>query len=227
MARILLVDDDSHIREVVRFALEQAHHEVIEASDGRRGIDAFETHKPDLVILDVMMPEVDGIEVCRTLRKTSRTPILMLSSRDDEFDRVLGLEIGADDYVTKPFSPRELLARVKALLRRALPEEAEPPALTLKHGRLHLDLEAFEARVSEHTIDLTPTEFAVLKILAQRPRKVFSRRELMEMAYHVNTIVSDRTIDSHIRHIREKFSTHNLDPIETVHGIGYRAASCD
>lgn len=226
MARILLVDDDPHIREVVRFALEQAHHEVIEASNGRAGIEAFVAQQPDMVILDVMMPEIDGIEVCRTLRKTSRTPILMLSSRDDEFDRVLGLEIGADDYVSKPFSPRELLARVKALLRRAQPDTEELSTTLLSHGRIHLDLEAFEVRLDQHTVDLTPTEFAVLKTLLQRPRKVFSRRELMDYAYNVNTIVSDRTIDSHVRHVREKFNALGLDPIETVHGLGYRAAAC-
>lgn len=228
MARILVVDDDPHIRDVIRFALEQAHHEVREASNGQQALDLLTTFPADLVILDVMMPELDGMETCRRVRATSAVPILMLSSKDDEFDRVLGLELGADDFISKPFSPRELVARVKANLRRvSLDSPAEtPPSALLKHGRVTLDPEAFETRIDQTLIDLTPTEFAVLRTLLGRPRKVFSRDELMRHAYDVLTIVSDRTIDSHIRHIREKFSPHGCAPIETVHGIGYRAGAC-
>ena len=228
MARILVVDDDPHIREVLSFALEQVHHEVVEATNGLEAVAAAAAREFDLIVLDVMMPELDGTEACRRIRATSNVPIIMLSSRDDEFDRVLGLEIGADDYVTKPFSPRELVARVKAHLRRAafadtsVHEDGE----VVQHGAVRLDIEAFDVRVNGQAIELTPTEFAVLRTLLRRPRKVFTRDELMQHAYDVHTVVSDRTIDSHIRHIREKFSPVSIDPVETVHGLGYRAGAC-
>lgn len=228
MPRILVVDDDPHIREVVRFALEQAHYEVCEAPHGAAALTFLSQNSVDLVVLDVMMPELDGIETCRRLRATSAVPVLMLSSRDDEFDRVLGLEMGADDYISKPFSPRELVARVKANLRRlALDRPATDPPAEIRHGRVCLDPEAFEARVDGDVVDLTPTEFAVLRTLLARPRKVFTRDELMRLAYDVHTVVSDRTMDSHVRHIREKFAPLGVAPIDTVHGVGYRASSCE
>ncbi|MEZ4459824.1 MAG: response regulator transcription factor [bacterium] len=228
MALILVVDDDPHIREVLSFALEQVHHEVVEATNGLEAVAAAASREFDLIVLDVMMPELDGTEACRRIRAQSNVPIIMLSSRDDEFDRVLGLEIGADDYVTKPFSPRELVARVKAHLRRAsfvdapVSQEGE----VVQHGAVRLDVEAFDVRVNGQMIELTPTEFAVLRTLLRRPRKVFTRDELMQHAYDVHTVVSDRTIDSHIRHIREKFGVVSVDPVETVHGLGYRAGAC-
>lgn len=227
MAKILVVDDDPHIREVVSFALTQAHHEVFEAANGQEAVDLTRNGSFELIILDVMMPELDGTEACRQIRTFSSIPVVMLSSRDDEFDRVLGLEIGADDYVSKPFSPRELVARVKAVLRRVqLDNAAQTPAVQpITHGRITVDGEAFEVRVGGTAVDLTPTEFAVIRTLLNRPRKVFSRDELMQHAYDVHTVVSDRTIDSHVRHIREKFAPSGVDPIETVHGLGYRAGS--
>ncbi len=226
MSRILVVDDDPHIREVVRFALEQAHHEVIEATNGLEAISVSKSSSPDLIILDVMMPELDGTEACRQIRATSNVPIIMLSSRDEEFDRVLGLEIGADDYVVKPFSPRELVARVKAQLRRLnLDSAPKAEAERFQVGRIVLDVEAFEVCVDDKKVELTATEFAVLRTLLRRPRKVFTRDELMQQAYDVHTVVSDRTIDSHVRHLREKFSEFGVDPVETVHGVGYRASS--
>lgn len=225
-APILIVDDDPHLREVVRFALHKASFSTVEARDGREALEVFQRESPQLVVLDITMPEMDGTEVCRTLRTSSRVPILFLSSRDDELDRILGLELGGDDYLTKPFSPRELVARVKAILRRSLvPGEAPSPRL-LTHGRLSLDLDHFTARWDTQEIPLTSTELGILRTLLRHPGKVFSRDELMDGAYDVENVVSDRTIDSHIRRVRRKLSEVGGDAIETFHGVGYRIGPC-
>src|ERR1041385_6592646 len=208
MQTILIVDDDAHIREVVAFTLEQAGFRTIEAANGLAAIERFEREVPDLVVLDILMPELDGTEVCRELRRRSRVPIVFLSSRDEELDRILGLELGGDDYVTKPFSPRELLARVRAVLRRARGEATpaqEPSARVLRRGRLTLDLDQFKALWDDREIVLTVTELGVLRTLLARPGKVFSRDELMDGAYDSATVVADRTIDSHVRRGRAKF----------------------
>ncbi len=229
---ILIVDDDPHIREVVRFALGSAGFDTIEASDGVEAIERFKELSPALVVLDIMMPELDGIEVCRALRKDSTIPIVFLSSKDEEVDRILGLELGGDDYVTKPFSPRELVARVKAVLRRVGPEveteqdKKEERAGMIHHGRLHMDLDRYLAYWGDREVALTATEFGLLRTLMGFPGKVFTRDELMQGAYATETIVTDRTIDSHVRRIRRKFSDAGGDPIETVHGIGYRLGPC-
>ena len=227
MQKILVVDDDPHIREVVRFALEKAGFSVAEAGDGREALGRFEASEPDLVVLDVMMPELDGAEVCRELRRRSRVPVVFLTSKDEEIDRVLGLEMGGDDYVTKPFSPRELVARVRAVLRRLAPAAREPAERVLRQGRLRLDLDAFLAFWDEREIVLTATELGILRTLLRRPGKVFSRDELMTGAYDAQTVVSDRTIDSHVRRVRAKLAAVKADPIETVHGVGYRLGPCD
>ena len=221
--KILVVDDDPHLREVVRFALEQAGFEPVEAKDGKDALEKFDDVDPDLVVLDIMMPEMDGNDVCRAIRKKSQVPIIFLSSRDDEIDRVLGLELGGDDYVTKPFSPRELVARIKAIFRRtsAAPEGDELPEETREHGRLKLDLIRFKTFWGDEEVDLTKTEFGIVKKMMGYPGKVFSRSELM-----IDGIVSDRTIDSHVRHLRKKFGEVGGDPIETVHGIGYKLGDC-
>jgi two-component system, OmpR family, response regulator len=221
MPKVLVVDDDPHIRDIVRFALSGAGFAVVEAADGLAAIDAFRRERPDLVVLDILMPELDGTEVCRRLRRETATPIVFLSSRDDEVDRIVGLEIGGDDYVTKPFSPRELVARVKAVLRRQQPREAAEPRL-VRRGELELDLDACTAVWRGRTVPLTATEFGVLKALAAHPGKVFSRENLMAAAYDDHRYVSDRTIDSHIRRIRAKFGDPGGVPIETAHGFGYR-----
>ena len=232
--QILIADDDPHIREVVRFALENAGFNTVQAADGRETIKQFMSERPDLVILDIVMPEMDGTEVCRKIRANSSTPIIFLSSRDEEVDRIIGLELGGDDYVTKPFSPRELVARVKAVLRRG--ENLEPATganekrsdsqKLLRSGDLELDLDRFEARWVSEPVALTITEFGILRTLLTYPGKVFTRDELMNSAYNYENIVTDRTIDSHIRRIRRKFSAMRADPIETVHGLGYRLGSC-
>jgi two-component system OmpR family response regulator len=220
VAGILVVDDDGHIREVVRFALEKAGHRVAEAADGRAALDVFLAGTPEVVILDILMPEMDGIEVCRRLRQTSRVPILFLSSRDDELDRVLGLEIGGDDYVTKPFSPRELVARVKAILRRAAPAPAsEEP---LRQGELTMDLSRHQCLWAGREVLLTVTEFGVLQSLMGMPGRVYSRSELVDRAYGHGHFITDRTVDTHIRRIRRKFEAFGTDPVETVYGVGYR-----
>jgi two-component system OmpR family response regulator len=221
MAVILVADDDGHIREVVRFALEKAGHRVIEAADGLAALRAAAEQSIDAVVLDIVMPELDGIEVCRKLRAEGPVPILFLSSRDDELDRVLGLELGADDYVTKPFSPRELAARVKALLRRAA-APSEPSAAPLQRGDLVLDVPRHKCFWRDAEIALTATEFALLRSLMGHAEKVYSRGELVDCAYGLGHAITDRTVDSHIRRIRRKLSDAGADPIETVYGVGYR-----
>jgi two-component system OmpR family response regulator len=227
-SKILVIDDDAHIREVVQFALEKAGLEVVEAGDGQKGLELFSRSKPDLVILDITMPEVDGLAVCREIRRNSDTPILFLSSRADEVDRIIGLEIGGDDYVTKPFSPRELVARVHVILKRARAKPAAAAELReLGHGALRLDISGHVAYWRDKKIPLTATEFSILKSLLQHPERVLSREQLIEAAYGNDISVSDRTVDSHIRHVRDKYAKVGCkEIIETVHGVGYKLGSC-
>ncbi len=224
---ILIVDDDPHIREVIRFALRREGFETLEAGNGAEALQVFAAHRPQLVILDILMPEMDGTEVCRALRAHSRVPVIFLSSKDEEVDRILGLELGGDDYVTKPFSPRELVARVRAVLRRTVTAPAEPRApARLGHGKLGLDTDRFQAFWNGAEVVLTVTEFGILRTLLEHPGKVYTRDELMDGAYAYDNVVAGRTIDSHVRRIRRKFSEAGGDPIETVHGLGYRIGSC-
>jgi len=224
---ILVADDDAHIREVISFALEKAGIKVTLAGDGREVLSRFNA-SIDLIVLDINMPELDGLEVCREIRKTSDVPILFLSSRDDEIDRILGLEIGGDDYVTKPFSPRELVARINAILKRRVNSYDTPPtASNYEHGKLRIDPEQHAASWNEQAIALTATEFAMLLLLVSQPNRVFSRDIIMDKAYDHHVFVSNRTIDSHIRHIRQKFAEIGCPAIiETVHGVGYKLNTC-
>jgi two-component system OmpR family response regulator len=222
MSEILVVDDDGHIREVVRFALERAGHHVREAADGRAALQAFGQRAPDLIVLDIVMPEADGLTTCRELRKHSRVPIIFLSSRDDELDRVLGLELGGDDYISKPFSPRELVARVAAVLRRLQPDAAAAPDAELECGGLRLDLIRHRCYVGDRELVLTVTEFELLRVLLSAPGRVFERAQLISQAYGDDHHVTERTVDSHVRRLRKKLADRGLDPIETVYGIGYR-----
>src|SRR5688500_4545127 len=221
MARILVVDDDGHIRQVVRYALERAGHAVREAGDGAVALRMVAEETPDLIVLDVLLPEEDGLEVCRQVRRKSRLPIIFLSSRDEELDRVLGLELGGDDYVSKPFSPRELVARVAAVLRRAAPAAARAPESAggegpLVHGELRMDLARHRCACAGAELTLTVTEFGLLRVLLSAPGRVLSRAQLVDQVYGDGHYISDRTVDSHIRRLRRKLAGAGADPIETV-----------
>jgi two-component system OmpR family response regulator len=220
MADILVVDDDGHIRQVVRYALERSGHQVREAKDGAEALRAVEAAAPDLIVLDILLPEDDGLEVCKRVRKSSHLPIIFLSSRDDELDRVIGLELGADDYITKPFSPRELVARVAAVLRRALPAEGESKLLA--HGALVMDETRHACSWAGTPLTLTVVEFALLASLLAAPGRVFERAQIVTQAYGHGHYITERTVDSHIRRLRKKLAAVGADPIETVYGVGYR-----
>ncbi|MDC0676988.1 response regulator [Sorangium atrum] len=224
---ILVVDDEARIREVLLYALQKEGYAVTAVADGRAAVEAAGAGTVDLVVLDVMLPELDGLEVCRRLRAGSRTPILFLSARADEVDRIVGLELGGDDYLTKPFSPRELVARVRALLRRTeapppAPAPAEARAAVLRHGPIEVDTERHEARYMGQLVSLTATELGVLGALLERPGVVLSRGQLMQRAYRYDNLITERTIDTHVRRIRAKFRVVGGDPIATVHGVGYK-----
>jgi two-component system OmpR family response regulator len=221
MARILIADDEPNIREVISFALERAGYQTATARNGNEALQAFRRGQVDLIILDIGMPELDGLEVCRQIRRTSEVPILFLSARDEEIDRVLGLEIGGDDYVTKPFSARELVARVSVILKRARTGSTMPKAMS--HGRLRLDAARHGVWFDDVAIRLTALEFEILAAFMARPDQVWAREQLMDAAYGSGTYVSDRTIDSHIRNLRAKFADAGCDSIvETIHGVGFK-----
>jgi two-component system OmpR family response regulator len=225
---VLVVDDDPHIRQLLVFALEKAGLSTREAEDGEAALAAVAREAPDLVVLDINMPKLDGLDVCRRLRAQGDLPILFLSSRDDEIDRVLGIELGGDDYVVKPFSPREVVARVTAILRRT--SAARTPAAAanaLAHGRLGLDPEGWTARWDGREAPLTVTEFVILRTLMGAPARVFSRDAIIDSLHGPGFAITDRTVDSHVRNLRSKFAAlggHDL--IETRPGVGYRLGAC-
>ena len=223
---VLIVDDEKRIREVVEYALQKDGFRVSSAADGLEGLAALARDPPDLVVLDVMLPGMDGLSVCKRIRSQGPTPILFLSARADEVDRIVGLELGGDDYLVKPFSPRELVARVRAVLRRfdAASEARVPAPRLLRHGQLALDVERHEATYAGQRVQLTATEFAVLAALLERPGVVLSRAQLLHRAYADDLHVTERTLDSHVRRIRSKFRGLGGDPIATVHGVGYKAS---
>ena len=233
MAAITLIDDDENIVASVSLALESHGHAVKAYYDGVAGLEAVEASPPDLVILDVKMPRMDGMEVLRRLRQTSEIPVIMLTSKDDEIDEILGFNLGADDYMHKPFSQRLLLERVKAVLRRARPEDdpispSDPASAAaskvMKRGKLTLDPARHDSLWDGRPVRLTVTEFLLLQALAQRPGFVKSRDNLMDAAYDDQVYVDDRTIDSHIKRMRKKFRQVDpeFDSIETLYGVGYR-----
>ncbi len=232
MAKITLVDDDENIVTSVSLALESHGHTVKAYFDGASGLAALENDPPDVAILDVKMPRMDGMEVLRRLRRTSDVPVIILTSKDEEIDETLGFNLGADDYIHKPFSQRLLIERVKAVLRRAgrgEADEAAGPAAdaaarALKRGKLTLDPARHETLWDGRPVKLTVTEFLLLQSLAQRPGFVKSRDNLMDAAYDDQVYVDDRTIDSHIKRMRKKFREVDpeFDAIETLYGVGYR-----
>ncbi|MDO8297360.1 MAG: response regulator transcription factor [Caulobacter sp.] len=231
MANITLVDDDENIVASVSLALESHGHTVTACHDGVAGLESLQNSPPDLAILDVKMPRMDGMELLRRLRQTSDVPVIMLTSKDEEIDEILGFNLGADDYMHKPFSQRLLLERVKAVLRRGGIDEAikaggpaDPGVRSMKRGKLTLDPERHDSLWDGKPVRLTVTEFLLLQSLAQRPGFVKSRDNLMDAAYDDQVYVDDRTIDSHIKRMRKKFRQvdPSFDAIETLYGVGYR-----
>ena len=223
--KVLVVEDDPRISDVLEYALKAEGYEVQKAQRGREAIAMAKQFSPALIVLDIGLPDIDGFEVCRSIRRVSDVPVIFLTSRSDEIDRVVGLEIGGDDYVVKPFSPRELLARIKAIRRRHVrpaSSPAEPGSESeLHYGPITIDLEKFRVRVSGREIILTAQEFRLLELLVRHPGRVFTREQVLNRAWGEGGLVADRTIDVHVKTLRKKFG--KLDFIETVRGIGYRA----
>lgn len=221
--RILLVEDEKNIRDAVAAYLERAGYWVTPAANGQEAVDAFSLHQFDLVILDLMLPRLPGEKVCRIIRDTSDVPIIMLTAKGEVEDRIVGLELGADDYLIKPFSPRELVARVRALLRRAH-IDSEPQREVLDFGGLTIDLNGHKVLVNDEEVDLTASEFKLLTTLSRYPGRVYSRMELVEKVLGYDFEGYERTIDSHVKNLRAKIGDDPRNPrwIYTVHGVGYR-----
>lgn len=222
--KILVTDDDPRLRDLVRTALERAGHEVTCAADGAQALTEAARGAPDLIVLDIGLPEMDGFEVCRRIRARSEVPILFLTARDDEVDRIVGLEMGADDYVTKPFSPRELVARVAAILRRT---GGTARVEMRRHGRLSLDLNARVCKVDDTALSLTGTEVQMVEAFLTAPGRLLSRMDMANAVWGVGAQQSDRTMDSHLRNLRRKLAEAGCaEAIETVHGQGMRLGPC-
>jgi DNA-binding response OmpR family regulator len=221
-SKILVVDDENHILELARLYLTREGYEVEGLGDGAQAVIRFGQLKPDLVILDIMLPGTDGLTICKEIRKQSQVPIIMLTARDEVTDKVVGLEVGADDYLTKPFHPQELVARAKALLRRAKIEPDQPKLI--RAGKLEVDLERHEVRFGKERVQLRPKEFDLLTLLARHPGRVFQRSELLDLVWGYDFPGYTRTVDVHVQQLREKLAAAKVtEPsIETVWGVGYR-----
>jgi|RhiMetdeSRZDD1v2_1073273.scaffolds.fasta_scaffold392409_1 DNA-binding response OmpR family regulator len=224
--RILVVDDEAAVTDLLAYNLRKAHYDVLIAADGRAALQLAQEANPDLILLDLMIPEVDGLDVCRELRKSSSVPIIMITARGEEIDRVVGLEIGADDYVTKPFSVRELMARVKAVLRRVQNDglEKEPSTILRGPGNLRMDMERRTVMVRDTSIELTRLEFDLLHRLLINSGRVLTRERLLEQAWGYNYIGDTRAVDSAIKRLRAKLreAAPDADCIESVRGLGYK-----
>ncbi len=222
--RILLVDDEQAVLDLLAYNLQKAHYQVLSATDGRQALQLARQADPDLIVLDLMLPGIDGLDVCRELRRESRVPIIMLTARGEEVDRVVGLELGADDYVSKPFSVRELLARIKAVLRRSQPEEAAGQSMLNGPGGLQLDVERREARVSGVPLDLSRLEFDLLHSLLLNADRVMTRERLLEEVWGYDFMGNTRAVDSAIKRLRAHLRSveAQADAIEAVRGVGYK-----
>jgi len=225
--KILVVDDDSNICELLRLYLEKEGYQVFFARDGEAAVAAFAAHEPDLVLLDIMLPALDGWQVCREIRKTSRVPIIMLTAKGEVFDKVLGLELGADDYVTKPFDTKEVLARVKAVLRRAeSAKDAEPATKEVRFDKLSVNLTNYELRVDGKKVDAPPKEMELLYYLASNPNRVFTRNQLLDEVWGFDYYGDSRTIDVHVKRLREKLEgVSDQWSLQTVWSVGYKFAT--
>ena len=226
-ARILLVDDEQSIQTLLSYPLRKEGYDVVQATDGRQALDRFDEQPFDLVVLDLMLPRIDGLEVCRRLRSKSSVPIIILTAKSEEIDKVVGLEIGADDYITKPFSLREFSSRVKATLRRAemsRPDQTDPDEAPLELGEMRIDFPKRLVKVRGTDAQLTYVEFEIVSALARSPGRVFTRDMLLARIWGDSAFRDPRTIDVHIRHLREKIETDPKDPeyLFTVRGVGYR-----
>jgi phosphate regulon transcriptional regulator PhoB len=221
--KVLVVDDEQPIVDAVAYNLRKEGYRALTADDAEHCLDVVRDEAPDLIILDVMLPSASGFDVCRTLRKKTDIPIIMLTARAGETDRVVGLELGADDYVTKPFSMRELMARVKTILRRSVPADLNGPE-SISAGALHIDPIRHEVTIAGRSVDLTPREFELLRFLAGHPEQVFSRQTLLDRVWGADAYVVDRTVDVHIRWLREKIEEDPSHPrrLLTVRGVGYK-----
>jgi two-component system alkaline phosphatase synthesis response regulator PhoP len=222
MATILIIEDEPELVRVIQSYLEKAGYRVLSAMRGNTGLTLWESHQPDLVILDLNLPGMDGLDVARAIRKTKDTPIIMLTARVEEPDRLVGLELGADDYITKPFSPREVVARVKAVLRRV--SQSEQKARVIKAGNLIINLDNHEVTRDGLLLELTPTEFSLLSVMMAHPGRVHSRMQLLEASQGTAYEGYERTIDAHIKNMRAKveIDPHKPEYIETIFGLGYR-----
>lgn len=224
--KILVVDDDQNIAELISLYLQKEGYDTQEAYTGKQGVDAFESYKPDLILLDVMLPEMDGYDVCKSIRRTSKTPIIMLTAKCDVFDKVLGLELGADDYIAKPFDPKELTARVKAVLRRSTATEDEVPARNqIVLEDLIIDKDNYSVTYEGNLIELPPKELEVLYFLASHPKQVFTREQLLDKIWGYDFVGDTRTVDVHIKRLRDKFEGDHPWSIKTVWGVGYKFES--
>ena len=223
--KILIIEDEKEIARTLRLYLEQAGYQVVWVDDGALGMPAFRREKPDLVVLDLMLPKIDGLEICRRIRTEAGTPVIMLTARSEEVDKLLGLELGADDYITKPFSPREVVARVKVVLRRSRGQVK--PAMVLRDGSIEVDLEGHTASLDGATLILTPMEFDILAAMMQYPGKVFTRFQLLEATQGISYEGFERAIDQHVKNLRSKLGDDARNPryIRTVFGIGYQYIS--
>ncbi|NOT03997.1 MAG: response regulator transcription factor [Anaerolineales bacterium] len=215
--KILLIDDEPEIVEISRDYFKSAGYDVVTASNGVNGLQTARREKPDLIVLDLMMPEMDGFDFCRAIRRESDVPIIMLTARVEETDKLIGLEIGADDYITKPFSPRELVARAKVVLRRV---SGDSSAEIIRVGNVLLDRTHYTVQIKKREVTLTPTEFEIMATLMSQPGRIFSRSQLLNAAHGVAFESYERAIDSHIRNLRHKLEPDDL--IITVHGVGYK-----
>lgn len=222
--RILVVDDEEGILELVEYHLRRAGFDVVLANTGLDGYQMATDARPDLVILDLMLPDMDGFEVCRRIRRHSEVPVLMLTARTDDVDKIVGLEIGADDYVTKPFNPRELVARVRALLRRSGHMAQETLPVQLVFGQLAVDLDRKDVRLNGQSIQLSPTEFALLEAFVQHPERLWTRHELLDRVWGEDFVGDPRVVDVYVRYLREKLGEDAANPrwLATVRGMGYR-----